>query len=300
MNTNTHKKIIWFIALTLALTWGWWLIVELVDGMGALPPIGMFGPMIAALIVQKFIAKEPILGKNGLGFIVGKKRYWIIGPALIALLLLAIYGVTYLVNPALFYDKVGLVVSLTEASVSLGDSLPMALLVLFGMNVLLAPFINIPLMLGEEVGWRGFLTPNMMRLYGKQGLIWANVVWALWHVPMFFQGLNYGSNPWLGILFAIPLYVSLGIIFQTMFQRSGGSIWVVGLMHGVLNQGTMTVMNFLLVEDASFNSFVYGPSGIIGIMIFGITAVYFYRQFEVEEVMLVETAVSKQFSVVTE
>ncbi len=296
MKTKTYKLIIWFIGIAFALTWGWASVVELVDGAESLPPMGMFGPMIAALIVQKFIARQPILGKNGLGFVVGKKRYWFIGPATMFAILAVIYSLTYLAAPELFIKLDGLSASLANASLPLSDSVPAALFTLFGLNVVLGPILNIPLMLGEEVGWRGFLTPNLVQKFGKRGLIYANIVWALWHVPMFFQGLNYSSNPWLGIPFMIGVSVPLGIIFQTVFQRSGGSIWVAGLMHGVLNQGTMTVLNFFVREDAVYNNFVHGGTGIIGILVMSVLAVYFYRRYELpqQDDTVVETAVSTQ------
>ena len=276
MNTKTYKQIIWFMGIAFAFTWGWVLIIELVNGAESLPPAGMFGPMIAALIVQKFIARRPIWGKNGLGFVVGKKRYWLIGPTIMFVVLAAIFGITYVAAPELFVELKHLPASLADASLPLSDSVPTALLTLFGLNVVLGPIINLPLMLGEEVGWRGFLTPNLVQKFGKRGLIYANVVWALWHVPMFFQGLNYSNNPWLGIPFMIGVSVPMGIIFQTMFQRSKGAIWVPALMHGVVNQTTMTVMNFLVRDEAAFNTFLHGPTGTIGIVVMGLLAIYFF------------------------
>lgn len=283
MNTQEIKKhILWFIILTFMWTTGWVLFAEQL-GENNLPPIEMFGPMLAAFFVQKVIAKKPIFGKEGLGFIVGKKRYWVIGPALIVILFFVIYALTYLFDPSLFVATADLPASLAAASIPLGDSVVTVLLLLFGLNVLVGPFLNIPIMLGEEVGWRGFLTPNMLRIFGKQGLIWANVVWALWHIPMiFFKGLNYAANPWLGILFMIGFCVPMGIIYQTVYQRSGGSIWIMGLMHGVTNQFAMTVMNFFVREDVSFDTFLYGPTGIIGIVVIGLAGVYFYKNYDIE------------------
>ena len=298
MNKQFRKQIIWYIVVAFGFTWSWVLLTTAVNGFDALPPISMFGPMIAALIVQKAIARQPIFGKNGLGFVKGKMRYWLIGPIIMFTVLGGVYIVTYLAAPELFYMLENLSDSLAEASIPLGDSVPTALLTLFGLNVILGPIINIPLMLGEEVGWRGFLTPKFVQRFGKRGLIYANIVWALWHVPMFFTGLNYSSNPWLGIPFMIGVSVTMGIIYQTMFQRSGGSIWVPALMHGVTNQTAMTIVNFLMHEDAAFNPFIHGPTGIIGIVVMGVFALYFYRRYDVEqsEEMGTETAVSSSLT----
>ena len=298
MNKQFQKQTLWYVVIAFGFTWSWVWLTTAIDGFDALPPISMFGPMIAALIVQKAIARQPIFGKNGLGFVKGKMRYWFIGPVIMFAVLVGAYGVTYLAAPDFFVKWSELPASLADASIPLGESVPVALLTLFGLNIVLGPIINVLLMLGEEVGWRGFLTPHFVQKFGKRGLIYANIVWALWHVPMFFTGLNYSSNPWLGIPFMMGVSVTMGIIYQTLFQRSGGSIWVPALMHGVTNQTAITVVNFLMHDDAAFNQFVHGPTGIIGIVVMGVLAAYFYRRYDVEQgdVVGLETAVSSSLA----
>src|SRR5258708_17051003 len=48
-------------------------------------------------------------------------------------------------------------------------------------------FSRFPNTLGEELGWRGFLLPQLSRQYGfTTGCFVTGVVWALWHYPLLF------------------------------------------------------------------------------------------------------------------
>ncbi|UCC50697.1 MAG: CPBP family intramembrane metalloprotease [Anaerolineaceae bacterium] len=49
--------------------------------------------------------------------------------------------------------------------------------------------------LGEEIGWRGFMVPQLAKLtsFNKTALI-GGVIWGIWHVPIIiFGGYNNGA-----------------------------------------------------------------------------------------------------------
>ncbi len=71
--------------------------------------------------------------------------------------------------------------------------------------------------IGEEIGWRGFLLPELLK---KHGIIKSTLIlwgfWTLWHLPFFFYIPNY-------------LNMNLGAIFGFVFSLLSGSIllsWV--------------------------------------------------------------------------
>jgi hypothetical protein len=55
--------------------------------------------------------------------------------------------------------------------------------------------------LGEEIGWRGFLVPELAKVssFAAVGLI-SGSLWALWHAPMIlFSHYNEGTPAWYAL-----------------------------------------------------------------------------------------------------
>lgn len=88
--------------------------------------------------------------------------------------------------------------------------------------------------LSEEPGWRGFALP---RLQAKASPLVASlilgVLWAFWHVPFKFGGMDADSPS--DILVEWILIVLVNIIFTWLFNRTQGSILVTALIHPAMN-----------------------------------------------------------------
>jgi membrane protease YdiL (CAAX protease family) len=88
--------------------------------------------------------------------------------------------------------------------------------------------------LTEEVGWRGFLLPRLMR---RMNLFWASVVimavWGIWHLPLWFvPGLPHTNWSFgLFMLFVAPLT----LLFSWFYVKGSGSVWLPILFHTSIN-----------------------------------------------------------------
>ena len=140
--------------------------------------------------------------------------------------------------------------------------------------MLVAPFLNLPLYLGEELGWRGFLTPRLVALMGRSGVLVAGAIWALWHLPLILLGYNYGTQPLLGMLVWIPLCMALSVLLTALRNR-GGAIWPAALAHGVLNQ-LATLLTGTVLVSARFTPLIDGAAGLAGLLVFGTAASIVY------------------------
>ncbi len=93
--------------------------------------------------------------------------------------------------------------------------------------------------LGEEIGWRGFLVPEFLKLMPlwKAGLI-TGVIWFAWHLPViFYEGYNSGAGgPPLAYQIAsfAAMVIPSGILYAWLRQRSG-SVWPCALLHASHN-----------------------------------------------------------------
>ena len=90
--------------------------------------------------------------------------------------------------------------------------------------------------LGEETGWRGYALPQLQRRFSPlaSSFIIA-VAWFLWHLPQFFVIATYrDSSP---VQYA-GMFIGLlcgAVVLTWLYNRSGGSILLVIVWHGLYN-----------------------------------------------------------------
>jgi uncharacterized protein len=274
-----RRELTWYLVLTFGSTWALAAFAATRGGLGAFPvlPLAMLFPMTAAFVVQRFVAKRPM--RPALGFRVGNLRYWIFAPLALVLLWALVFALSSLVHPSAYKDWPGI-----AAKVALLKNVPSTpfgvrgrLAVAFLITAIVAPLLNLPIFLGEEVGWRAFMTPRLVALYGRPGLLLGGAIWGVWHTPFIFMGLNYPQHPALGHLLWIPFCIAFGIILQTVYAR-GGSVVPAALCHGITNQIAALTIGLVIV-DSRFNDLVDGPAGVVALVTLIVPAVYCYITF---------------------
>lgn len=268
-----------FVALATLPVVGLASLAAMQGGLAALPaivPLAMLAPALAAIVVQKATGGR-VFGADGLGLRVGRIGWWIAGLLGIGGLCLLSFLVTAIIDPAAMAGRD----ELQDAVMRLGGVPDLAspsarVAAALAITALVAPFLNLPLLLGEELGWRGFLTPRLVALLGRPGVLIAGLIWALWHLPIILLGYNYGSQPWAGLLIWLPLCMALSVLLTALKDR-GGSIWPAALGHGALNQLAHLLTATVLVE-ARFTPLIDGAAGLAGLLVFGTAATIVYSQ----------------------
>ena len=89
--------------------------------------------------------------------------------------------------------------------------------------------------LGEEPGWRGFALPRLQAAYGPLvGSIVLGVLWASWHLPLFWTGV--WTPPTLANMVMFLVMITLLTIVMTwVFNNVAGSLLITMLMHASFN-----------------------------------------------------------------
>ena len=97
--------------------------------------------------------------------------------------------------------------------------------------------ITLAAAIGEEVGWRGFALPRLQRRFSPliATLILAPL-WWLWHLQFFVAELTLGP----GYLGYLPLVTCIAIILTWLYNRTGGSLLLVIVWHGLVNFVSVT------------------------------------------------------------
>src|SRR4029079_19710629 len=67
--------------------------------------------------------------------------------------------------------------------------------------------LGLPLTLGEEYGWRGYLLPRLLPLGEIRATMIVAAIWAAWHLPILLIGLNYPNQRLLAVLPAFAVAV---------------------------------------------------------------------------------------------
>jgi membrane protease YdiL (CAAX protease family) len=85
---------------------------------------------------------------------------------------------------------------------------------------------------GEEIGWRGFLQPQLERRHSvvtAAGLV--SLPWAAWHLPLFGITPSYRAMPLVGFVgFAASIWVA-SLIFAWLLHVGRGSLLVLAVFH---------------------------------------------------------------------
>ena len=158
-----------------------------------------------------------------------------------------------------------------------GLTMPLYLLITSIQAVTYAPFMNMFIALGEEVGWRGAMYPYLKKKLGViKGRIAGGAIWGAWHWPiMILAGYEYGKvylgAPVLGPIVFCICTVMMGILLDYVYDKTR-IIWLPSLMHGAIN--AFTIFAYLAKPEYA-NLAILGPAfiGIIGMIPMAILAV---------------------------
>jgi membrane protease YdiL (CAAX protease family) len=115
--------------------------------------------------------------------------------------------------------------------------------------------------LGEELGWRGFLVPELAKVtsFGWVGFI-SGAVWASWHMPLIIGADYHGANPvWYSVLCFGVMVVAMGYLFAWIRLKSG-SVWPAMLLHASHNLFVQAVFD-PLTRHTPFTNYTIGEFG---------------------------------------
>ncbi len=228
MKEISNRQLIQFFGITFAFSWLLWLPQVLkFNGFSDLPDIvglpGMFapfGPAVAAFwLTWKESGKTGIKELWGRGWKINFKKKWLLPTLLLG-------PITALLAAAFIY--------LGKGAFSWDYGIP-ALMI--APIFLLIYFANA---LPEEYGWRGYaLDPLQNRFNALKASLVLGLLWALWHLPLFFiKGTTQA---------AIPLYqfilqtMVLAIFYTWLHNNTNGSVLIAALFHAVSNTAAAAI-----------------------------------------------------------
>jgi membrane protease YdiL (CAAX protease family) len=192
---------------------------------------GMWGPGIAALVTS-LLCRRPL---GEVGWRPGRAKY--LAAAYVAPMSYAWagYALVWLTGLGGYNPRLAREIAGALALRGYPDAVPLAIgfvvsnTVMVGMGSFAA--------LGEEVGWRGLLVPELAKRSGFTGTaLVSGVIWAVWHYPLLLPSvLRAGSPPaWYALGCFTLLIVAMSFPMAWLRLRSG-SVWTAVLFHAAHN-----------------------------------------------------------------
>ncbi|MFC4721244.1 CPBP family intramembrane glutamic endopeptidase [Geojedonia litorea] len=274
---NKYNPIGIFLSITFALSAIFYALIiysgKVGGGAGYYAMGLMWCPGIAALITMKMLKRKVA----DLGWAWGKTRYQLKSYLIPFLYALIAYLIVWSFGFGAFYNEA--TVTWIKSSFGLGDhgdGIAMLLYVL-----LVGTFGVISSMssaLGEEIGWRGILVPELYKSQGftKTSLI-TGVIWGVWHLPvLLFADYNSGTPAWYGMLCFMLLVVSISFVY-TWFRMKSGSLWTAVILHGSHNLFVQSIFT-PLTKDTGNTAYYIDEFGIVLPIVAVGFALYFWNK----------------------
>jgi membrane protease YdiL (CAAX protease family) len=137
--------------------------------------------------------------------------------------------------------------------------------------------VNLPFMLGEELGWRGYLWSCLAHWPASRRIAFTGVVWGVWHAPLIAIGHNYPDHPAAGIGMMVLLCLVLAVLFDHTRWRAG-HVWTSALLHGIIN-GSAGTYSLFAVQGHPLLGSVAGLTGILGLTLLCVLVVGMDRPY---------------------
>jgi len=274
---DSRKAILIFLFFTFALSSIYYAIIisigKLAAGGGTYVIGIMYCPALSAFITCR-IMKRKIAA---LGWQWGKPKYQLWAYLIPLFYSIISYLILWLGGWGGFYNKdfvIGIAHSFGWEHLSDGAVITLFFILtgVYGMTRAVSTA------LGEEIGWRGFLTPELSKnfSYTKTSLI-VGFIWAFWHFPiLIFADYNSGTPAWFGLTCFTVMVVSISFVF-TWFRTKSNSLWTGVILHASHNLFIQRFFTPMTVYNEHTKYYI-DEFGVIVPVVCLIIAIYFWTR----------------------
>jgi membrane protease YdiL (CAAX protease family) len=269
METHSESRAVWArIATFVGITYVWsWIFMSMAISAGKITTIaalgGMWSPFVGLLVTRIIFPDGRRRGSlGGLGWRWGRTRWQMWSYLLPVLYVGAAYGATWAFGLAGFTND-------PAREIAVGVVRAIALGTIFNSIVAL----------GEEIGWQGYLVPQLFGTVGfTKTAFLRGLIWSVWHYPLIIGGV-YGATEtplWYRLVCFTVTLTSVSFAFSWLRIKSG-SLWTGVLLHAMHNLYSQEAFP-LLTADRPATAYFTGEFGAFSAIAALIVAVVFWSR----------------------
>lgn len=137
--------------------------------------------------------------------------------------------------------------------------------------------------LGEEIGWRGFLVPQLAKSFSfTTTALLSGIVWACWHYPILIWGdYNNGAPAWYGLTCFTVMVVAIAVVFAWLRLKSG-SLWTGAILHASHNLYVQAIFTPLTANRGKTAWFIDEFGAVLPLVTVAFAIYFWSRRGEVE------------------
>jgi len=147
------------------------------------------------------------------------------------------------------------------------------------INLLIALLILIPLDLGEEIGFRGYLLPRLRELGPTKAVLISGFLHGTWHLPLILLTSFYLTEG--NRLLTIPLFLMLltaaGVMYG-MLRLTTNSLWPSVILHAAFS-AFLDVFATSTVARSPLTIYLVGESGVLTLVVTAGVAFWFLQHW---------------------
>jgi membrane protease YdiL (CAAX protease family) len=144
------------------------------------------------------------------------------------------------------------------------------------VNLAVTIIISSVLLLGEEIGWRGYLLFRVAELTsGRRAALLTGVFHAIFHLPLLLLTTTYQSEGkrWI-VVPMVMVTLTLAGVWYGWLRLWSGSIWPVSLSHSAFNNLMETVAGVAIATSPAMMAYVTTEDGVVTMIIMVLVAGY--------------------------
>jgi membrane protease YdiL (CAAX protease family) len=265
----SNNKIALFLVITLVLViWPYYEILRSGTIQGIAVIALMWAPGVAAIVTQLVTTRSIA----GLGWRLGKPRYLLVSFLIPPVICIVVYGLLWGVGIIPFTGTE--LTATVEQATGLRVSLPLAIL----MTVVVIFPLSLFAALGEEIGWRGLLMPELDKRYRFTiAAILTGVVWVVYHYPVLFFADYHSDAPiWFAATMFTISVMSVSFVLGWLRLKSG-SLWTAAIIHASHNLFVQSVFDPMTL-DFGLTPYLTTEFGAALAVAYALVAFYYWRR----------------------